>query len=235
MMVGRMWIRQAGMTVAARTTARISFVTAPFSSVTFSARQPTPVSKALSHEKPTRIAKAWTTARIALSAFASVLSSSAIWSSVQIMDREMAVTKSARMTVLSTPPSVIRKKWPEINQSALKKRHHEKVIATTFRSCGVKRFNFAFTYINRKTSRIAKISPALKRSRTWKSLCFDCKASGSSPSLLGSQPPMRKRKVCTTMKETTKPTTSSSVSSVSSSHASSHASTLPSPAFNFSR
>mmetsp|Transcript_7534 Transcript_7534/g.17281 ORF Transcript_7534/g.17281 Transcript_7534/m.17281 type:complete len:229 (+) Transcript_7534:533-1219(+) len=222
-----MCMRQAGTTVSARRHARMIFVLGGGMNVIVSVMLSTAVSNAFSHEKPIRTLMALITARTAVSTSCPVESNPSMTSRTKIRANATAVTKRAR-TISFIMPCSSMKKWPEMNQSELKKRHQAKPMATTFFICGVIFSILNGMYRMRTNSNATKAMPTPMSSRTWMLSWLLLMAAGSTPSGFGRWPPMANRNACRMTKEAARPTTSSSVSAVSSSHSSSRASSLPS-------
>mmetsp|Transcript_95931 Transcript_95931/g.271217 ORF Transcript_95931/g.271217 Transcript_95931/m.271217 type:complete len:388 (-) Transcript_95931:115-1278(-) len=230
MIVGRMCMRQAGMTVAARSTARASFVSEGLMrrsrASIVSAMLSTAVSKAFSQEKPMSTAMALITERAAVSTSWPVESRSATLSRRKIKARATAVTNRFRTISFSMPASSV-KKWPAMNQSEEKKTHQAKVIATMFFSCAPMEPRPYLRYRIRRSSSAAKKKPRARSIRVCRRVWLP--GTASSPSGVGMTPPTRNRRLCTRTKDPARPTTSSSVSAVSSSHMVSFSSLTPSP------
>mmetsp|Transcript_29017 Transcript_29017/g.63832 ORF Transcript_29017/g.63832 Transcript_29017/m.63832 type:complete len:285 (+) Transcript_29017:125-979(+) len=216
-MVGRMCIRQAGVTTMARITASNNFVTYSGTVCTCSLTEVTATSKADSQLKPIKMARARISARMASSMSLPVDSRSWILSRMKITRNARTVTKTAITTCFSMPVRCLN--MPETDQMTLKRVHQAKLIARMLLVCGAtrKQRDRVQPILVRRRTAMAKARPVNQRSRQSFVEWPFRSSSSSSPASMGSTPLMQKRRHCTSRKETASPTTSSSASSAMSS------------------
>mmetsp|Transcript_58936 Transcript_58936/g.132752 ORF Transcript_58936/g.132752 Transcript_58936/m.132752 type:complete len:218 (-) Transcript_58936:222-875(-) len=215
-----MYSRHAGPTRAHRRSARMSLVTHGGMKVTFSAMLPTAVSKACSHEKPTRMPSASMTAKIDMSTLSSVASRSARISRPRMRLKAMAVLINARTTATMASCSSTRTSLVS-HQLRPKKVHQAKHMAQTFFAISCSRRRPWIRLLTHAAS-TANTQPRPRRMLICKRLWVT--SPGSPPSSFGSTPPMMRRNAWMRRKEMVRAMTSFSVSLVFSSHITSKAS-----------